>query len=164
MGLRACIDGLIYYDRSNYDICSSMELEVAKKPEVGKPSEAELQILGVLWDHGPQTVKDVMQHMPDGRERAYTTVLSLLQGMEKKRLVKHKAVGRVHHFAAAVERESVVSGVLDRLVSHVFGGRASAAMQQLLEGGQVSADEVKAIRDVLGEYERQQREAKGGKE
>ncbi len=56
---------------------------MAKKQEAGKPSEAELQILGVLWDHGPLSVKDVMAQMPDGRERAYTTVLSLLQGMEK---------------------------------------------------------------------------------
>ncbi len=133
---------------------------MVKKQVAGKPSEAELQILGVLWDHGPLSVKDVMAQMPDGRERAYTTVLSLLQGMEKKRLVTHEAVGRSHVFQAAVERGKVTGGVLERLVQYAFGGRASAAVQQLLEGKKVSAEEVDAIKGLLKEYEKQREEGK----
>ncbi len=59
-----------------------------------RPSDAEVQILSVLWERGPLTVRELREAMPDGKGRAYTTVLSLVQIMEKKGLVGHTAQGR----------------------------------------------------------------------
>ena len=61
---------------------------------VARPSELELQVLAVLWREGALTAREVSACMPDGKARAYTTVLSVLQVMEKKGLVKHRPDGR----------------------------------------------------------------------
>ena len=61
-----------------------------------KPSDLELQVLSVLWDHGPRTVREILERIPDGKERAYTTVLTILQGMSRKGLVTHTQEGAAH--------------------------------------------------------------------
>ena len=58
-----------------------------------RPSGVELQVLAVLWDKGPSSVRAVLEAMPDGKDRAYTTVLSVMQVLEKKGLVGHTAAG-----------------------------------------------------------------------
>ena len=58
-----------------------------------RPSELELQVLSVLWDRGPLPVRAIRELLPDGKDRAYTTVLTLLQILEKKGLVGHTSQG-----------------------------------------------------------------------
>ncbi|MCA9092782.1 MAG: BlaI/MecI/CopY family transcriptional regulator, partial [Planctomycetaceae bacterium] len=55
-----------------------------KNPRGKKPSDLELQILHVLWQAGPSTVRDVLEKLPDQKKRAYTSVLSVMQVMQKK--------------------------------------------------------------------------------
>ena len=55
-----------------------------------QPAEFELQVLGVLWEHGPSTVREVLERLPDGKPRAYTSVLSVMQVMQKKGLLAAK--------------------------------------------------------------------------
>ena len=74
---------------------------MAKRP---RPSEMELQILAVLWEHGPSTVRAIRQLLPDGKNRAYTTVLTLVQIMEKKGLVGHTSQGQAHVYRPLVAR------------------------------------------------------------
>ena len=57
-----------------------------KKESPQRPSDLELQVLAVLWRRGPSTAREVMEALPDGKHRAYTTVLSVMQVMEKKEL------------------------------------------------------------------------------
>ncbi len=68
----------------------SRSISTMTKP---KPSDVELQILGVLWEAGPLAVRDVLERMPDGKSRAYTSILSCLQVMEKKGLLS-RLLGR----------------------------------------------------------------------
>ena len=123
-----------------------------------EPAEFELQILGTLWQHGPGTVRHVMQHLSDGKERAYTSVLSVMQIMQKKELlaVEKERDGLAHVFRPLVTREQVVVPLLRGLVTKVFGGSRRAAMQHLLHGDAVDEREIDELRQLLDELESRQ--------
>ena len=125
------------------------------RKKTNQPSEFELQILGILWEYGPQTVRQVMERLTDGKPRAYTSVLSVMQVMQKKGLlaVGKEREGLAHVFVPKVSRETIVSPLLRGLVTKVFGGRTHAAVQQLLDGDHVDADEIDALRRMLDELE-----------
>ena len=127
-----------------------------------RPSELELQVLGVLWERPGLTVREVLGALPDGKKRAYTSVLSVMQVMEKKGLLSHTSQGNAHAYRAAVAREAVLPGLVGRMVSLVFGGRRAAAVQALLGEEKLSAEELAEIRRLLEEHEKKTR--KGRKE
>ncbi len=72
------------------------------------PSNLELQALTVLWHEGPSTVNVVHDSLADGRERAYTTVLSVMQSLERKKLVRRIRSGRAHTYEPAYSQEVIV--------------------------------------------------------
>ena len=118
---------------------------------VPQPSDLELQVLSVLWKQGPSTVRDLLAVMPDGKERAYTTILSVMQVMEKKGFVRHTASGRTHVYRAIATRRKVLGPMLRGLVRNVFGGDPSLVVQQLVEETGLSAEDMVEIRKVLDE-------------
>ena len=122
--------------------------------EHAEPSDLELQVLSVLWERGPSAVRDVLEAMPDGKTRAYTTVLTVLQGLEKKGLVKHKQKGRQYVYGAAATRRGVLRPRLRRLLSHVFRGDPTAVLQQILDGAEVTSEDLAAMRRLLAEHEK----------
>ena len=117
-----------------------------------QPSALEMQVLSLLWQQGPLTARAVLDQMPDAKPRAYTTVLTILQVMEKKGLVTHETEGNRHIYAAVVQERAVMGPLLRRLVKTVFGGRPSSAMQHLLESSEVSAEELAEMRQLLDRY------------
>ena len=130
----------------------------------GEPSELELQVLSVLWQHGPGGVRDVLAAMPDGKARAYTTILTVLQGLERKGLVRHEQRGRHYVYHPAASREGVLRPRLRRLVRHVFGGRPAEALQEILGGLKVTPEDLAAMRRILVDHERQIRRPPKGDE
>lgn len=138
-----------------------LEGDDAVAQTVGTPSNLELQMLSVLWDKGPSTARDALDAMPDGKPRAYTTVLSVLQGMERKGLVKRRRVGQAHVYRAAVTRKQTLRPLLRNLVQNVFGGSPSSAMQHLLSETRVDEEEMNEIRRLLDE--RGKKSKRGGK-
>lgn len=86
------------------------------------PSEGELLILQVLWDHPDATVRTVHERLSQYKEVGYTTVLTQLQRMHKKGLVIRNKLGKQHIYRAASERSTVESTLLSRLKDTVFGG------------------------------------------
>ena len=120
-----------------------------------QPSDLELQILGVLWDRGPSTVRQVLEGLPDGKKRAYTSVLSVMQVMEKKDLLKHELgrEGLAHVFRPKVSRRQVLGPMLRGLVTKVFGGDPAAAVQQLLTENEVDRESLEQLRQFLDELE-----------
>jgi len=114
-----------------------------------KPSDLQLQVLSVLWRKGPATVRELLEAMPDGKKRAYTTLLSVLQVMEKKRLVTHVRRGQAHVYRAAVDREHVLRPMLRELTDNVFGGSPARALQFLLNDSDVDERELAEIRQLL---------------
>lgn len=126
-----------------------------KKQATIEPAEFELQVLGTLWEHGPGTVRQVMDRLSDGKERAYTSVLSVMQVMQKKGLleVADKRDGLAHIFRPLVSREQIAVPLLQGLVRKIFGGRTQTALSHLLQSDSVSHDEIAAMRKLLDEHE-----------
>jgi BlaI family transcriptional regulator, penicillinase repressor len=123
------------------------------KEKPSKPSNMEMQILSVLWGKGPLPVKDINPAMPDKKKRAYTTVLTLLQLMEKKGLVAHARDGVRHIYRAKKSRDHILEPFMNDLVSNVFGGNPLSAMQCLMDNQSFSSDEIAQIRKMLDDME-----------
>ena len=118
-----------------------------------KPSDLEMQVLSLLWERGPSTAREVLEAMPDGKKRAYTSVLSVMQVMEKKGLLKHTNRGVAHVYSPAVNKKKILRPFVRKVVNEVFGGRPSAVMQALLAEGQVSEEELAEMRKLLEKAE-----------
>lgn len=133
-----------------------------------RPSELELQVLGVLWDRGPSPVRAVLEAMPDGKDRAYTTILSVMQVMEKKGLVGHKPQGQANIYHAKVRRDQVLGPMMRDLLRNAFGGSPARALQCLLGGAELRDGDLDEIRRVIEEAGRapdrtRESESEGGK-
>jgi BlaI family penicillinase repressor len=118
-----------------------------------RPTNAELAILGVLWQRGPSTVRDVHDALRAARREAvgYTTILKLLQIMTDKRLVKRDARARTHVYAAAVSEATTRRHLLSDLVDRAFGGSSLALVLQALSSTRATPAELEQIRRLLDE-------------
>jgi BlaI family transcriptional regulator, penicillinase repressor len=114
-----------------------------------RPSELELQILAILWDRGPSTVRAIRDALPDGKTRAYTTVLTLVQIMEKKGLVGHESQGQTHVYHPLVQRRQVLRPMMRDLLRNVFLGNPAQAVQCLLDGASLDEEELSQIRKLV---------------
>jgi len=120
-----------------------------------KPSDLEMQILSVLWENGPLTARQVMEAMPDGKQRAYTSVLSVMQVMKKKGLLTHKTQGTAHVYRPAQSKQRVLKPFMRKMVSEVFAGRPAALMQALLAETPVSEAELEEMQKLLAQAKRE---------
>ena len=114
-----------------------------------KPSDLEMQILSVLWNRGDSTAREVLEAMPDGKKRAYTSILSVMQVMEKKGLLKHTNRGVAHVYRPAVNKRKIIQPFMRKVLNEIFGGRPSAMMQALLTETAVSDSELDQIHKLL---------------
>jgi predicted transcriptional regulator len=96
-----------------------------------------------------------MERLSDGKERAYTSVLSVMQVMHKKELlaVADERDGLAHIFKPVVSREQVAVPLLQGLVRKIFGGSTKTAMQHLLSSDKVERSEIEAMRKLLDDLE-----------
>ncbi len=124
-----------------------------------KPSDLEMQVLSVLWERGPSTAREVLETMPDGKKRAYTSILSVMQVMEKKGLLTHTNKGVAHVYRPTASRSNVLQPFLRRVLQEVFGGRPAALMQALLRETIVSDADLSEMRRLLAEARRENRGA-----
>ena len=122
-----------------------------------QPSDFELQILGVLWNRGEATARQVLEALPDNKPRAYTSVLSVMQVMEKKGFLTHRLEGKANIYRAKVTQSRIMGGVMGRLVDLVFGGRRTAVLQTLLEDKSLSPEELAEMRRVIEEKQKPKR-------
>ena len=92
---------------------------------MGKPTDAELQILHVLWEQGPSTVRTVNDLLNTQREVGYTTTLKIMQIMHaEKGLLTRQEDGRTHIYSAAVTRDETQASLLQQFVDNTFRGSA----------------------------------------
>ena len=120
------------------------------KSKLPRPTHAELEILTVLWEHGPSSVREVKDHLAETRDAGYTTVLKLLQIMAGKNLVVRDESERSHVYRAAVAREHTQRQLVADLLERAFGGSASQLIMQALATQRTSRDEMREIRRLLG--------------
>jgi predicted transcriptional regulator len=118
-----------------------------------EPSRLELQVLSVLWERGRATVREVQEALPDGKTRAYTTVLTVLQVMEKKGLLTHISQGNTHVYQPTTTQRQTLGPVLKSLVRQLFGGSPATAMQHLLAESEVSPEELAKLKQLIADQE-----------
>lgn len=125
------------------------------KPDVQKPTEAEIELLKVMWDRGPSTVRDIHEELQTPkRQTAYTTTLKLLQVMYSKGLVIRDESQRAHRFAAAVSREATERVFVGALISKLFNGSATRLVLQALgNDARANHSELAEIRELLRNIE-----------
>jgi BlaI family transcriptional regulator, penicillinase repressor len=118
------------------------------------PTEAELDVLRVLWKRGPSTVREVHDEIARSRDVGYTTVLKQMQVMHGKGLVRRSERFRSHVYEAREARSATQRRLARSLLSRAFGGSARELIQSALSGRTVDAAELAEIRRLLDEMER----------
>jgi predicted transcriptional regulator len=114
-----------------------------------RPTEAELDILAVLWSRKAATVREVHEQLGAERGTGYTTTLKLMQLMAAKGLVQRDERERSHVYRAAQPKSTAQRQILGRLIAKVFAGSTSALVQQALDAGSVDAAELNEIRRMI---------------
>src|SRR3954469_25487297 len=127
------------------------------KREPPRPTDAELEILKVLWRRGPSTVREVFDALSEKRGTGYTTVLKFMQIMAEKGLVTRDETARAHRYEAALEEGETQSRRVGCLVRKAFDGSARKLVLHALSTERASAEELSEIRRVLDELERKRR-------
>jgi predicted transcriptional regulator len=121
--------------------------------EKTKPTEAELDILSILWEQGPSPVRYVNDKLSMKRRVGYTTTLKQLQIMHEKGLVSRTNDGRTHIYSAEEGKEKTQKQLLDRLLDSAFGGSASKLVMQVLGSHTSSSRELNEIKALIKKLE-----------
>lgn len=127
------------------------------KRNLPRPTDAELEILRVLWKLGPSTVREVYDELKEDKGVGYTTILKFMQIMTEKGLVSRNEDQRAHLYEAVIPRESTQQQLVDDLLERAFGGSALQLVMQALSSKPATAGEIKEIRRMLDEYEGKKR-------
>lgn len=120
-----------------------------------EPSKAELDILTVIWKHGPNTVRFVHNQLALTKEVNYTTTLKQMQLMAEKGMLTRDESSMTHIYSAAEEPSKTKSHLLDRFVNHIYDGSAGNLVMQLLDNKNASSEDLKIIRDILNKLDQQ---------
>ena len=119
-----------------------------------KPTDAELEILHVLWTNGPSTVRQVHETLSQSRDLGYTTALKLMQIMYEKGLLSREEDARSHTYTALVSEEDTQRNLVDRFVETAFRGSASKLVMQVLGHHKASREELDEIKNLLNSLNR----------
>jgi predicted transcriptional regulator len=122
-----------------------------------KPTESELEILRVLWEKGPSTVREVHEILGQSKDAGYTTTLKLMQIMHEKGLLERDTSSKTHVYSSAVSQENTQRQLLDKMIDTVFNGSASQLVLQALGNHKSSKEELEKIKQYLDEIEKQQK-------
>ena len=119
------------------------------RPASVHPTDGELEILRVLWANGPTALSIVCETLRQQREVATTTIATMLKVMSEKGLVKRLGSGRGAQWAAAVTQKKTAKKMVGKLVDHIFDGSADLLAAHLIEGGQLSPQQLAELRDLI---------------
>ena len=123
------------------------------KQNTPQPTVRELTILGILWDDGPSTVRDVNEEMNKQQRTGYTTTLKLMQIMTEKGLLIRDESQFKHIYKPAISQERTQKQLVGDLLERAFSGSAEKLVMRALSAKKVSAGELAKIRKILDEME-----------
>jgi predicted transcriptional regulator len=114
-------------------------------------TERQFAVLCVLWERGPLSVRGLMEHLPRGDQQPYTTVLGLLQSMEKAGLVDHEKQGLTHLYRPTLSRREATGSLLSDFLAKFFHGSAEQLILGLVDAEELAPDDLRAIEARLAE-------------
>lgn len=114
-----------------------------------KPTDSELEIMQLLWEHGPLTVRHVNDRLNEQRRVGYTTTLKIMQIMTEKGLLSRDTENRSHVYSPTLQPEEVQATILDHIIKTVFRGSRSNLVIQALGNHQTSSEELEEIRILM---------------
>ena len=119
-----------------------------------RPTDSELDILRVLWQRGPSTVREVYETLNEKRPTGYTTVLKMMQIMTEKELVRRNEEQRAHVYEASLPQEETQQLLIGDLLERAFDGSAKKLVMQALSAQKATAEDLSEIREMLDKFER----------
>jgi BlaI family penicillinase repressor len=122
-----------------------------------KPTDAEMEILQVLWENGPSTVRFVNDRLNEKRIVGYTTTLKIMQIMNDKGILTRLKKERTHVYTPVLKEVETQSLLVDKLLKIAFGGSAGKLIMQTLGNKKTSAEELKKIKDLITNLEKRQK-------
>ena len=125
------------------------------RPKEEQPTAGELEVLKVLWERGPSTVREVMDVLNEVRPRAYTSVMSLLNVMTEKRLVVREPQGRAFVYRPKSDRGRTLRRMVGDLLGRAFEGSTSQLVAHLLDQTKPTAEELAEIHRAIEAYQQQ---------
>lgn len=132
-----------------------MKVKKEKRLNTTEPTKSELEILQVLWQYGPSTVRFVNDRLnKTKREVQYTTTLKLMQIMAEKGLLKRDESQMKHIYSAAEEESKTKNLLLNRFIDAMYNGSAAKLMMQLLGSKKTSKKELEQIRELLDKLDK----------
>jgi BlaI family transcriptional regulator, penicillinase repressor len=114
-----------------------------------KPTERELDILKILWERGPSSVREVYELLNRSEDLSFTTIQTMLQVMFDKELVERELMGRSLIYTAKVRREEAERAMVGDLLERLFGGSAQQLLARALDVKKASPEELKAIERLI---------------
>lgn len=125
--------------------------------KIPKPTESELQILQVLWQYGPSTVRFVNEQLTSGKAVGYTTTLKLMQIMFEKKLVSRNESEKTHVYEAAINEKEAQDQLLDRFLETAFKGSAMKMVMHALGNRKASKQEIDELRKLLDKMDNEEK-------
>jgi len=119
-----------------------------------KPTESELEILSILWENGPSTVKFINDKLNEKKDVGYTTTLKIMQIMFDKNLLSRKKSGRSHTYSVKVKKDETQGVLLEKILETAFSGSASKLVMQAIGRSKTSQKEIDEIKAYLKKFER----------
>lgn len=123
----------------------------AEQEQIRRVTDAELEILKVLWGSGPSTVREVHEYLAVAKPTGYTTTLKLMQIMTEKGLLKRDEAARAHVYRPTVAKAEAQRTLLRQLMDGLFDGSGAQLAMSALSERPASTDERKAIRKLIEE-------------
>ena len=125
-----------------------------EKQMQSEPTKSELEILQVLWQFGPSTVRFVNDKLNEQKRAVqYTSTLKLMQIMADKEMLTTDKSSMKHVYSAAIEEKKTKGFLLDKFVDTMYNGSSSSLMMQLLGNKKTSQQEIDEIRNLLDKLE-----------
>ncbi len=119
------------------------------RPNTGRPTDQELEILKALWELGPSSVRDTWKHLSTARQIGYTSVLKIMQIMRDKELLVCDASQRPQVYRPRQNQKTILKHLAGDLLDRVFGGSASMLLLHAIESKKARADELAELRQLL---------------
>jgi BlaI family penicillinase repressor len=112
-------------------------------------TDGELRIMRVLWDRGPSTVAEVVEHIKAGQKPAYNTVLTMLKILERKGYTTHEKSARAFTYVALVDRTEARKGALSYILNRFFDDSPELLVLDLLGHERTNSDELRRLRNLI---------------